>query len=119
MATYFARIDTDGTLTITTADKIVSNGNTYHYLREAVGGNIDVVSTGTLDVWVNDEGLFDCDVNPTLTNFIEREVGTIYQEYYGPALIAKSNNQGQTIGLTEQDIIHITQEVLPSMQELA
>ncbi len=66
----------------------------------------------------NDEGFFDCDVNPTLTNFIEREVGTIYQEYYGPALIAKSNNQGQTIGLTEQDIIHITQEVLPSMQEL-
>ncbi|WP_420921220.1 hypothetical protein [Corynebacterium striatum] len=54
-----------------------------------------------------------------MTNFIEREVGTIYQEYYGPALIAKSNNQGQTIGLTEQDIIHITQEVLPSMQELA
>lgn len=36
MATYFAHIDTDGTLTITTADKIVSNDNTYRYLREAV-----------------------------------------------------------------------------------
>lgn len=68
---------------------------------------------------VNDEGFFDCDANPTLTNFIEREIGTIYQEYYGPALIAKSNHKGETVGLTEQDIIHITQEVLPAMQTLA
>ncbi len=47
---------------------ITAEKDTLGYLQDAVGGLIDVVGlTESVDMWVNDEGLFLCEPNPLAT----------------------------------------------------
>ena len=69
--------------------------NTLTAMQAVVGGYIDCLRAGDLDLWVNDEGLlmglpFNVMVNGT--------------PLVGPILVAASNREGDTIGLTDAQV---------------
>ena len=74
-------------------------------LQALVGGYVDLVAADpdrlgfTADVWVNDEGLYDPRFIPN--GLISHLTG---YPLVGPAVITRSDSDGNTVGLTDADI---------------
>ncbi|GAA5021667.1 DUF3846 domain-containing protein [Actinopolymorpha pittospori] len=62
--------------------------------------NVDVVSlTSKIDMWLDDEGMYNHPVNPYATE-LARRYGLTHQPYFGPALLCGVTRDGDTINLT-------------------
>lgn len=83
-------------------------GHTLLALRRAIGcARVDVVRlTTTLDMWIDDDGLYTKPVNPAAT-LLARRYGKTWQDYHGPAVIAGLNAEGDTIGLTDEQTVGV------------
>ncbi len=67
-------------------------------MQEFVGGLITCVSLGRgIDLWANDEGLYTCAPNRYVTAY-----NGFQQPIHGNMFIARSNVEGETVGLTEE-----------------
>ena len=80
------------------------NGSVLEQLQGAVGGLVDVVvlqaGVPGLDMWLNDDGMYDCDPNPAAT-VVARAYGLTTQPYFGPAVFtSRADDEGTTLGLT-------------------
>lgn len=65
---------------------------------------IDCVSlTNQLDMWLDDEGLYTQHQNPAAT-VLARHFGLTHQVYYGPALICGFTAEGDSTGLTRDQL---------------
>lgn len=64
-------------------------------MQEVVGGLVELVQVGDLDVWVNEEGLL-------LELPFNREIAGI--PMVGPILVAASTKSGKTRGLTDAQV---------------
>jgi hypothetical protein len=65
-------------------------------MQKVVGGYLDCVRVGGLDLWVNDEGLLE---GLPFNRMIEGVA------LVGPILVAGSNEEGDTIGLTDGQVV--------------
>jgi hypothetical protein len=87
--------------------------STLQTLQTLVEGYVQCVSadpheTGiTADIWINEEGLYQ----PTFAINLLASAFT-RQQIVGPAVIARSNTEGETIGLTTDDLTAITSQGL-------
>lgn len=70
---------------------------------------LDVVRlTDEIDMWVDDEGLMKSD------NFLQTfvyEGRKLHQPYAGNVLILAHNDEGDTIGLTDAQVEHLTKHI--------
>ncbi|WP_189103422.1 DUF3846 domain-containing protein [Streptomyces kronopolitis] len=66
----------------------------------------DVVAlTNTLDMWIDDEGLYNHPVNKVATAFAAR-FGFIWQNYHGPVLLTGGADvDGGTVPLTKDQVL--------------
>lgn len=102
----YIKINANGTLTTVDANTVT---DTTKFLQEAVGGWFDVVSAdSSMDFWLNDEGIYTQSVNPVGTALMHHYLGRATQSYFGTIVIARSNDEGETIPLTAKDIEEIT-----------
>ena len=61
---------------------------------------VDVVAmTDKLDMWLDDEGMYNQPVNPYATE-LARRFGFVFQHYYGPVLLCGSTPDGDSTNLT-------------------
>jgi len=61
---------------------------------------VDVVAlTDRLDMWLDDEGLYNHPVNPVATALARRH-GFTWQPYHGPVLLCSVDQHGNSIDLT-------------------
>jgi len=70
-------------------------------MQALVGGNVDCVPVPGLtehgiDLWINDEGKFTC--KPNFAIFDGRDV------VFGPVFCASVDEEGETIGLTDEQV---------------
>ena len=81
-------------------------GKSLHQMYESIGCNaVDVVRLTTqLDMWIDDEGIYTQKINPVATALAQR-FGKVYQLYHGPAVIAGMSPEGDTIGLTGDQLV--------------
>jgi hypothetical protein len=96
------------------AATIKTDGSSLKAFQTIVGGNVDVVTTreGTylpheFDVFVNDEGLFRPD-------FCMNLIASYFtgQTLVGPVVLSNVNiKTGETLGLTEQDIASLSENM--------
>lgn len=91
---------------------IGDNDDTLKALQTLVDGLIDCVSATALpegqvlDVYVNDEGLLnEFSLNPTASLLCERPI-------VGPVVFTRSNDDGDTVGLTDADIEMLDERIL-------
>jgi hypothetical protein len=94
-------IHPDGTL----ADiALPAGGALLPALYNAIGCRaVDLVAlTSTLDMWVDDEGIYQHPVNPIATALAHRH-GFTWQPYHGPAVLC-SHNGPDTTGLTHSQL---------------
>ena len=66
---------------------------TLEFLQAKVGGYVDMVGHQGLDFWVNDEGLL-MEMQPNI--WLHGQI------IVGPIVVAASNGEGETVGLTEE-----------------
>ena len=69
-------------------------------------GLVDVVRLTTrLDMWIDDEGLYNHPVNPAAT-LLARRYGFTWQPYHGPVLLTGSaDDDGETLPLTRDKLL--------------
>lgn len=101
-------IEPDGTIRDVTLDDN-DERSTLRGLQQAVGGMVDLVGLHGFDVWVHDEGLYEHAESPnrlvTSIVFTERlvhqgpEVARYTTMLYGPAVLACSDEHGNTVSL--------------------
>lgn len=67
--------------------------------------NVDVVAlTSRLDMWVDDEGMYNHPVNPVAT-FLAARHGFTWQKYHGPVLLTGgADDEGETLPLTVDQV---------------
>jgi hypothetical protein len=66
--------------------------------------SVDVVRLAEgLDMWIDDEGLYNSTVNILATG-VAREYGLTHQPYFGKALLLSNTSKGETIGLSDETI---------------
>jgi hypothetical protein len=76
---------------------------------------VDVVRlTSQLDMWIDDEGLYNHPVN-LVASLLAQRFGRIYQAYHGPVLVTGFNEAGDTVNLTEDQLVG----VLRALQDVA
>ncbi|WP_188113032.1 DUF3846 domain-containing protein [Mycobacterium simiae] len=100
-ATTALVIHPDGTL----ADISLHPGDDYlHTLYSEIGcQTVDLVAlTSALDMWVDDEGIYQQPVNPIATA-LARRYGFTWQAYHGPAVLCGHDGPA-TIGLTHSQL---------------
>lgn len=101
----YIKISATGKLEIIDAATVT---DTTRFINQTVEGWFDVVRTdGPIDFWLNDEGIYTHSVNPVATEIIRTWLGTTTQMFYGPVLIARHDNEGETLPLTPEDMEHI------------
>ncbi len=77
--------------------------DTLAWLQDTVGGLVDVVAlTDTIDMWLNDEGIYQCEPNPAATLLAADLSGHgVHQMFYGPAVFTGGcDEDGTTLGLS-------------------
>lgn len=82
-------------------------------LQGVVGGYVEAVALGDgLTMWVNEDGLFreDLITNKLATVLINRRVGELVL-VVGDVVITRDGAYGETVGLTEQDVADVTDEI--------
>lgn len=68
---------------------------------------LDVVSLTTkLHMWIDDEGLYTQPMNPIATALARRH-GYIWQPYFGTAVLAGVDEEGETINLTSDQVVGV------------
>jgi hypothetical protein len=95
-------IHPDGTVT----DPVLAEaGDTLALMRELLDARtVDCVSlTSTLDMWLDDEGLFTQPENPAATA-LARHYGFAFQPYHGPVLLCGVDEQGAACDLTAEQL---------------
>jgi hypothetical protein len=87
------------------------DGNLLDHLQQAVGGLVDAVSlTPVLDMWLNDEGMFRCEVNP-IASVLAASYG-MTQPYFGAAVFTGAiNHRGSTTSLTAEQVTDLLHRV--------
>ena len=67
--------------------------------------HVDVVALTTrLDMWLDDEGLYNHPVNPVATYLAKRH-GFTWQQYHGPVLLTGgADGEGETLPLTVDQV---------------
>lgn len=68
---------------------------TLEAMQEVVGGYVELVRVGDLDLWVNEEGILE---GLPLNRVI------VGMPLVGPILVASSNEEGDTVGLTDTQV---------------
>jgi hypothetical protein len=76
-------------------------------LQGAVEGYIECVSLMRgVDMWVNEEGKYTHPINLRATNIAIAAESLFLGDYIsGPAVVARSDEDGDTVGLTDEDIL--------------
>lgn len=106
----------------------IPKDDTLHSLQGLVGGAVDVLSVRSdgIELWVNDEGLLD-DMPPNMAVYADKGMeeegflsqidydsvvrdGDLYTVLYGPIVAARSDGEGNTVGLDPGDIERLQQE---------
>lgn len=60
---------------------------------------VDVISlTDKVDMWVDDEGMYNHPINPLATRLARRH-GFIWQPYHGPVLLCSVDDKGDSVDL--------------------
>lgn len=81
------------------APKIVRIAHSVEEMQRLVGGLLDCVALSDgVDIWCNDEALLVSE--PKANRFVE-ETG---QEIFGDFFLARRNEEGETLSLTDSDI---------------
>ncbi|MEV5204374.1 DUF3846 domain-containing protein [Streptomyces sp. NPDC053720] len=67
---------------------------------------VDVVAlTSQMDMWIDDEGLYNHPVNLPAT-LLARRFGFTFQDYYGPALLTGgADKEGETVPLSKEKTV--------------
>lgn len=90
-------IQTDGTVTAINLPDTNRLTAMYTVLRCQL---VDVVAlTDKLDMWLDDEGVYNHPVNPYAT-MLARRFGFVFQDYHGPVLLCGVTRDGDSINLT-------------------
>lgn len=85
-------------------------GNSYDMISNSVNGWIECVRLNKgIDMWVNEEGkiLDYCDYNPTATAIFWTTYGFMTDTIYGDVIFTSSNEEGETIGLTIEQVEYL------------
>jgi pimeloyl-ACP methyl ester carboxylesterase len=85
-------------------DICLDAADTLDLLYDEIGcRTVDVVAlTSTIDMWIDDEGMYTQPVNPIATALAQR-YGFTWQPYHGPVVL-RSRNGPETIGLTHAQL---------------
>ena len=96
------RLDTEGNATRARWSPGPS-GSLLEPLQAAVGGDIDVVRLHPeMEMWVHDEGLYACDLNP-VASAVAAGMGFVHQPYCGPVVFTGgADEDGNTLGLSDE-----------------
>ncbi|RFA06415.1 hypothetical protein B7R54_18710 [Subtercola boreus] len=101
------RIDNDGVLSTVSIDDTNTHTHLLGMYRHIGCTTVDVVGLeGGIDVWVDDEGLYTQDPNPTLTAMI-RITRPCQTHLSGPGLFLTTDGEGDTRGLTEEQTVTV------------
>lgn len=83
----------------------VVTSDTLSFLQKTVGGTVDVLRLGDIDVWVNDECLLlDLPLNFYVGSVKHKE---ITHKIAGDVVFASHNSEGETIGLTPEQVTKV------------
>ncbi|WP_420878946.1 DUF3846 domain-containing protein [Rhodococcus sp. (in: high G+C Gram-positive bacteria)] len=102
------RISTDSN--ITRVDLKEGGRDTLAGLTAEIGcRHVDVVSLrdgngGTIDMWVDDEGVYGSEMNPAASAVALLLEPTIVQAFFGNAVFAAHNSEGDTVALSDRQI---------------
>ena len=79
------------------------SGSLLEPLQAAVGGDVDVVRLHPeMEMWVHDEGLYRCDLNP-VASAVAAGMGFVQQPYCGPVVFTGgADEDGNTLGLSDE-----------------
>ena len=79
------------------------SGSLLEPLQAAVGGDIDVVRLRPeMEMWVHDEGLYRCELNPVASG-VAAGMGFSRQPYCGPVVFTGgADEDGNTLGLSDE-----------------
>lgn len=85
--------------------RLPADGGSLPVMREVLDcARVDVVAlTDRLDMWINEEGIYETPVNPAATALAQR-FGKTRQPYHGPVLLARADEEGQTANLTHDQV---------------
>lgn len=95
------RIDVDGMLSTVSIDGTTTHTRLMGMYQHIGCTTVDVIGLGGIDVWVDDEGLYTQDPNPTLTGML-RLTRPFQTHLSGPGLFLRVNAEGDTLGLTPE-----------------
>ena len=89
--------------------KVVDYDKSYDFLHDSVDGYFEhipvtALDKRSLDMWCNEEGKFRDDLEPTL---IMTNRGKPFDVIVGNIVFTRTNNEGETISLTDDDILYI------------
>ena len=87
-------------------------GKSYDFLREGVEGWLECVSLGNgIDMWLNEEGkILELPINYNATMLWQASYG--YSDVMcGNAILTSSNEDGETVGLSEEQVAYIMGKV--------
>jgi|SRR6478609_2933447 len=85
----------------------IASDQTGARLRELIGCRVfTMFSIDGLDFWVDDEGMYNASRNLPLTRLVST-YAELVQYLYGACVIARSDDAGNTVGLTDDDLADI------------
>ena len=93
--------------------KEIEIGNSYELLRNAVGGWIECANVEhNIDIWLNEEGkLIGLEPNRLATALFWDKWGIGTDIIVGNVFLATNDEEGETIGLTKEQIDYIQEFV--------
>ncbi|GAA0990038.1 DUF3846 domain-containing protein [Subtercola frigoramans] len=96
------RIDNDGALSTVCIDATNTHTRLLGMYQHIGCTTVDVIGLeGSIDAWVDDEGLYTQEPNPTLTLML-RLTRPFQTHLSGPGLFLRSNEDGDTVSLTPE-----------------
>lgn len=79
---------------------------------------VDVVRlTSRIDMWIDDEGLYNHPVNPAATA-LARHYGFVWQPYHGPVVLTSVDRDGNTLELTKDQLVALLTRLLDAADVL-
>ena len=89
--------------------KVVDYDSSYEFLRDSVDGFFEHIPVSALDkhsidMWCNEEGKFRDDLEPSIVMVYQ---GKPYDVIVGNVVFTRTDNEGETISLTDEDITYI------------